>query len=98
MKELYLRSFGTDPTGNSTYEGTENKSSAALYEEAQAEIDCNLLSRRSPDRITPEGGGERLVLENFRIVKMDDNQFGIVFETRTEAEWLVSQGRQSERV
>jgi len=91
MKEFYVRSFGTDSSGKSTYEWTHDKNLAALYKKAQAEIDCDLLSRRSPDRVTPEGGHERLLFENFRVVKMDDDQFGIVFDARTEAESLVSQ-------
>jgi hypothetical protein len=98
MKEFYVRSFGTDPNGKSIYEWTHDKSSAALYERAQAESDCDLLNRRSPDRITPERAGDRLIFENFRIVQMGDDKFVIVFEARTDAEWLVSQGRQSRLV
>ena len=69
MKELYIRDFGTAPNGNSTYEWTENKSSAALYSRAQAEIDCDLLNRHSHGRIAPDGVEERLIFENFRVMR-----------------------------
>jgi hypothetical protein len=90
MKKLYVRSFGTDINGKVIYEWTEDQTSAARYHKTQAEIDCDLLNRHSPDRITPEVGGVRLIFENYRVVEVAEGQFGIAFESRTEAERLIS--------
>lgn len=89
MKESYVRSFGTDRNGNSTFEWTENQISAGLYDEVQAHIDCELLNRFSPGTVTPKAGGERLLFENFRLLKVTERLYCMAFESRTEAERIV---------
>lgn len=90
MKQLYLRVFGTDSRGNGTYEWTERKEAAAVYDKTQAEIDCDLLNRHAPDRVIPEGRTETRIFENFRIVEAGEGQFCIAFESRNEAERAIS--------
>ena len=86
MKQLYIQSWGLVRDGDFTFVCTECQESASLYDEVQANIDCNLLNRFSPRKVTPETGRERLFFENFRVLMVTDGLFCIAFESRTEAE------------